>query len=378
MGRLIQIGYPMKKIVIFIDQLHSHGGIEKLVALKANYWADVFGYQVTIVATEQDTKPIVYPLSDKVEFIDLGIGYDRSESYFSAGNSFKCLKNIFRVQSYILREKPDFMLVASHIPVTYFLPFLIRKGKIAKEFHFTKSERSKNKGFKTKLIDFIEARYDFLLVLSAEEKSFYPSTNTVVIPNPVEMVSKNIQAIHERPKIAVAVARFAPVKQLDKMVKAWKLFSANNPDWQLHIFGSTGGGYFNTIKQLAVSENVQQSMLFCGESDQVLSEMAKARVLLMTSEQECFPMVILEANSVGTPVISFDSPTGPRNIIHHKQDGILVDYNNCGSFAAALDEYANDIHLQQLLSGNAQLNAAHYAVETIMEKWNRLIFKADD
>ncbi len=52
----------MKKILILVDQLHSHGGIEKLVAIKANYWADVFGFKVTILATEQGGKPIIYPL----------------------------------------------------------------------------------------------------------------------------------------------------------------------------------------------------------------------------------------------------------------------------------------------------------------------------
>ncbi len=72
----------MKKILILVDQLNSHGGIEKLVALKANYWADVFQYEVTIVSTEQHQKLLVYKLSNKVKFIDLYINYHREKSYF--------------------------------------------------------------------------------------------------------------------------------------------------------------------------------------------------------------------------------------------------------------------------------------------------------
>lgn len=368
----------MKKITILVDQLHSHGGIEKLVALKANYWSEVFGYRVAIVATEQKGQPIIYPLSGKVRFIDLSVNYNRGKSYFSPGNISRAVKNVVRLQSYIFREKPDFILVASHIPATYFLPFLACRAKMGKEFHFTKFERSQYKGLKAKIIDSIEARYDFLLVLSQEERTFYPSRNVVVIPNPVEIQAAEPLPVAEKDDIAVAVVRFAPVKQLEKMVAAWGLFAAGNPSWKLHVFGSASGDYFNKINQAVYSANLQESIIFKGQSDQIQSEIAKAKVLLMTSEQECFPMVILEANSVGVPVISFDCPTGPRNIIHHKQDGILVDYNNCGSFANALQAFAHDAGLQRFLSDNATKNAQRYAVSAVMDKWNDLIFNAND
>lgn len=364
----------MKKIAILVDQLHSHGGIEKLVALKANYWATVFGYEVTIVSTEQRGQPFIYPLSDKVICTDLGIDYNREKSYFSFGNAWKALRNIFMIQNYILKEKPDFIIVASHIPVTYFLPFLNRNAKIAKEFHFTKFERSKQKGFKAGIIDWIESRYDFLVVLSDEEATFYPSDNAVVIPNPIELPTLAETKIDEKENIAVAVVRYAPVKQLEKMIAIWSRFVAKKPNWKLHIFGTTGNEYYKMIAQKAADANLQDSVIFKGQSDSIQKQIGKAKILLMTSEQECFPMVILEANSVGVPVISFDCPTGPRNIIHHKKDGILVDYNNCDSFANELDAFASDVDFQRFLSQNAKKNAGQYAVKKIMDKWNSLIF----
>src|SRR6478672_4589266 len=175
----------MKKIVILVDQLHSHGGIERLVALKANYWSTVFNYDVTIIATEQLQQPIIYALSEKVKFIDLAINYHRGKSYFSMENGLKFLSNIRQIQNYIAKEKPDFIDVASHIPITYFLPFLITKAKTIKEFHFTKFERVKQQDAKSKLLNYIEGKYDYLVVLSEEEKQFYTSDNVVVIPNPI-------------------------------------------------------------------------------------------------------------------------------------------------------------------------------------------------
>lgn len=369
----------MKKIVILVDQLNSHGGIEKLVAVKANYWATVFDYDVTIISTEQLGKPFVYSLSDKVKFIDLAINYHREKSYFSFSNRLKFLANVVKIQRYILKEKPHFIDVASHIPITYFLPFLYRKSKIIKEFHFTKFDRVKQQDFKSKVLNYIESKYDFLIVLSEEERRFYASDNVVVIPNPIHNTSQ-IQStkIEDNENIAVAVVRFAAVKQLEKMIVIWSSFIASNPTWKLHIFGTTGNDYFKKIEQLVFDRNLQNSIVFKGQSNTIQSEISKAKVVLMTSEQECFPLVILEANSVGIPVISFDSPTGPRNIIHHKTDGILVEYNNCDSFVKELIAFDNDVIYQKHLSKNAKENAAKYSVEVIMNKWNELIFKTYD
>ena len=369
----------MKKIVILVDQLNSHGGIEKLVAVKANYWATVFDYDVTIISTEQLGKPLIYSLSDQVKFVDLSINYNREKSYFAVSNGLKFLSNIVKIQRYILKEKPNFIDVASHIPITYLLPFLYRKSKIIKEFHFTKFDRVKQRNFKSKVLNYIESKYDFLVVLSEEEKSFYTSKNAVVIPNPIAINSKiQIAKIENNENIAVAVVRFAAVKQLEKMITIWSSFIAINPTWKLHIFGSIGNDYFKKIERLVFDNNMQNSVVFKGQSNAIQNEIAKSKVVLMTSEQECFPLLILEANSVGIPVISFDCPTGPRNIIHHKTDGILVEYNNCDSFVKELVAFDADATYQNHLSKNATEKAKKYTAERIMNKWNELIFNTYD
>lgn len=363
----------MKKIVILVDQLNSHGGIEKLVAVKANYWADVFQYDVTIIATEQLQKPIIYELSSKVKFIDLAINYNRSKSYFSPANVFKFLRNIWLIQTYVLKNKPHFINVASHIPITYFLPFLMAKTKTIKEFHFTKFSRPLI-GIKAKALNYIEGKYDYLIVLSNEERQFYPSKNAVVIANPIEQVSQSTSNYSQNENIALFVGRPAPVKQLDKLVAVWTKFIQQKPNWKLHLFGSTDDEYSKKMQQLVIENAIQNSFIFKGQSNKIAAELAKAKVLLMTSEQECFPMVILEAHAAGIPVISFDSPTGPRNIIHNNIDGILVEYNNIDSFVETLVRFDEDIALQNLLSKNAAENAKNYHIDTIMNRWNDLIF----
>jgi len=368
----------MKKILILVDQLHSHGGIEKLVVLKANYWAEVYGYDITILSTEQEGKPIVYDLSEKVAFRDLSINYIRTKSYFSFQNVLKFFKNIYAVQKEIFKQKPDFVLVASHVPITYIAPFLLGGTTTIKEFHFTKFTRNNN-GLKNKTLTFIESKYDFLVVLSQEEKQFYFSHNTVVIPNPIEKVKDLISFDYQKnEKIALAIGRFAPVKRLEKMVEIWSQFHAVNPSWKLYIFGAIGNDYYTEIKELVAKKGLQEFIIFKGQTNAIHNELAKAKLVLMTSEQECFPMVILEANSVGVPVMSFDSPTGPRNIIHHNEDGIIVEFDNDAAFVEELIKFDANEDFQLTLSKNAKKNASQYEMDTIMHQWKELIFERHD
>lgn len=366
----------MKTIIILVDQLHSHGGIEKLVAIKANYWSEKFGYNVVIVSTEQNSKPPVYHLSDKVKLIDINIAYHRGISFFHPKNFNKMFSNVKELKKIFAKTKPDYILVSSHIPITYILPFLNLNAKIIKEFHYSKFNSHQNK--KEKLFSAIEKRYDYLVVLSPEEKTFYPSNNVKVIPNPVISLPEVVTDINEKQNIAGAVLRFAPVKQIEKMVEAWELFYHQNKGWKLYIYGATDNDYFEKIFKLVADKHLVETIIFKGQTDNVGSVFSEIKVMLMTSANECFPMVILEANSCGVPVLSFDSPTGPRNIIMHNVDGLIVPLNDIHRFAGELDKLTNDEKKWKSLSENAVITANKYLIEDIMMIWKNEIFENND
>jgi glycosyltransferase involved in cell wall biosynthesis len=159
------------------------------------------------------------------------------------------------------------------------------------------------------------------------------------------------------------------------MVSAWKIFiDKGNKDWKLHIYGDYNNEYGIKIKNLVKHLKLYNYIIFNGRSDRVLEEVSKSKVLLLTSSQECFPMVILEAQSVGTPVISFDCPTGPRNIINDNKNGILVENNNIELFAEKLNTFASDTDMQERLSKNALINAEKYSIDKIMDRWRSKVF----
>ena len=363
----------MKKIFILIDQMHSHGGIEKLVSIKANYWSEVFGYEVTIISTEQKELPKVYNLSEKVNFIDLGINFHREISFFHPRNLAKLVRNISKIRKIARKEKPDFILVASHIPLTYVLPFMNTDAKTIKEFHFSKY--NKKTSIKEKVFSFSEKFYNYLVVLSDEEKRYYPSHNVVVITNPVEKPGFVPKKVNERQNRAAAVFRITPVKQIPKMIDAWESFFKKNPDWELHLFGTGEKEYVDSLNELVKEKNLENSIFFCGQSSEIFKELNEVKMLLMTSQHECFPMVLLEAASVGVPAVSFDIPTGPRNIITDQENGFLVPAYDVERFVLAMSCLAENKELLEKMSINALKNAERFQLDRIMHQWKIFIFE---
>ena len=97
--------------------------------------------------------------------------------------------------------------------------------------------------------------------------------------------------------------------------------------------------------------------------------MLNASIFVMTSHNECFPLVLLEAQACGLPIISFDCPNGPRNIINNN-DGILIPVGGNESFSNKLVLLANDKEQLVSMGVNARKNANNYSVEKIMTMWN--------
>jgi N-acetylgalactosamine-N,N'-diacetylbacillosaminyl-diphospho-undecaprenol 4-alpha-N-acetylgalactosaminyltransferase len=101
----------------------------------------------------------------------------------------------------------------------------------------------------------------------------------------------------------------------------------------------------------------------------------KAEFLIMTSELEGFPMVLIESLACGTPVVSYDCPTGPREIIQHEKNGLLVKANDKGKMTDSLNRMIEDSELYNKLRANAKNSVAHLSMDKIAAEWKSLIEK---
>ena len=366
----------MKKIVYIVEQFYLHGGIEKITAEKANF-LDRKGYKITIISNNQGEKSPIYPLNDTINFIDLNINYNRSYSYFHGKNFLKFPKHILKLKKQLKAIDPDVVIDLSLQFDYYFLPF-ITKAKTIREFHNSRfyyektrtSNKSLLKKIKYKFSDFIESKYDYNCVLTPNELKYYRSTNVVVIPNGI--ILENSFDEESKSKTVLAAGRIAPVKNFEGLLRIWKNVSDRYPDWTLAIYGTGEATYISSLKKLAVQLNLPKKRYFCGITNALKLKMKEASIYAMTSFTECYPMVLLEAKSVGLPIISYDCPYGPQNIIQNNFDGLLVENQNESIFEEKLVLLIEDANLRQSITKNALQSIHKNTLEVIMQEWINL------
>ncbi len=89
-------------------------------------------------------------------------------------------------------------------------------------------------------------------------------------------------------------------------------------------------------------------------------------------------MTILEAMSKGVPVVSFDCPHGPGEVIVHEHNGLLVPGRKPAALAEALRRLIEDRELRRELGGNALITASGYGLDTIGARWDALLAELGD
>lgn len=362
------------KIVFSTDQIYLHGGIEKVMATKANYFADEMGYDVKILTCEQRGKKPCYPLSAKIQLVDLGVNYNRGKSYFSPGNLLKLPFHFYKLLRMLRKLKPDAVIVCNYGFDYYGMPFLYTRAKKIKEFHgsryFEAIARSQNQSFLKKIYyqfnDWIESKYNHLIVLNKDEVPYYKGGTVAVIPNPISIPDTKASL---DTKLVVAAGRIAPIKGFAKLIQAWNIIHASAPDWKLHIYGEDYVGTQKKLEGLIADYKLWETIFFKGSSSVMMETFENYSLYALSSVTECFPMVLLESLAVGLPVVSFDCPNGPRNIITDGEDGLLADNQNVADLAEKMLFLMQDHEKRELFGQNAKRNSMQFSTAVVMKKW---------
>lgn len=365
------------KVVFLIDQIYLHGGIERVLSIKANYLADVLNYSITIITTNQQERPYCYAFSKRINFIDLDVKYNKKKSYFSIQNLKKVPKHVVQLKKSILKFNPDAVVVCSHSTDTYFVPFICRKIPKIKEFHSSKyneKKKKQEKSFSLKKMFFfftekIEKLYDKIVVLSEGESKFYMSQNLSVIPNPLTFSTNKTSLVNT--KKIIAVGRVAEVKNFEEIINVWSFLKKDFPAWEVNIFGGGEMDYLNKLQDMINEKGLKEKVFLRGESDNIFEEMLNSSIYIMTSISECFPLVLLEAQACGLPIISYDCPTGPRSILTN-DSGVLVQNRNRNELILNLKKIILDEELRRSYGYKAKKNSENYSIEIVMKKWDEL------
>lgn len=361
------------KILYLTDQTYLHGGIEKVLSQKANYFANVLGDDITIVTYNQRDEETCYPYSDQIKFIDLGVNYEIGKSYFHPHHLKKIPQHCAALKKVIQELKPDIIISSSFGPDFYFIPFIAKQIPKIKEFHTTRFFSSQVNTLKGKIMqivsDFIETKFTRLVILNEDEMPFYNSGNIEVIPNPAELDGRKC-ALEK--KAIISAGRISYQKNFEDLIEISKNINKEFPDWEIHIYGDDYLGNQAVLQKKINYCNLNSNVFFKGTSSDLKKTFLDYSIYAMTSNHETFPMVLLEAFSVGLPVVSYDCPTGPSRILTDEEDSFLVPYKNVDIFAEKLRYLMENENLRQRMGRKGIENIQRFDIEKVMHQWKDL------
>ena len=187
----------------------------------------------------------------------------------------------------------------------------------------------------------------------------------LVMPNPLPVTDQPTSDLQSR--TIVAAGRIVPEKQFIHLVRAFEQIAADLPDWRLRILGD--GPLRAELAAHAAKVGLAERVELPGAVPDMAPEWARAAICALSSKTEGFPLVAQEAMSAGVPVVSYDCPSGPRELIEHGVSGLLVGAGSKSGLAAALHQVAADADLRARLGAGALEASRRYDADAIAAEW---------
>ena len=372
------------KIVYCTPALYSAGGTERVVSLKANYFADVLGYDVTIIVTDGRNSNSFFHLSDKVKVINLGLNFEEIWNipfikkvflYLKKQRNYKKL-----LKSELMRIRPDITITTLRREINFIIEINDGSRKIGEQ-HLSRSNYRKTDPrftnicekiffgwWKNEVVSSI-MKLDKLVVLTPDAASEWPEVkNIMMIPDPLPIkVDRCSTTSYKR---VITIGRYSFEKGYDLLLKVWSIVEKKLSDWQLDIFAmGDPTPYVKMMDDLSIDK--KRCHLNSSVVD-VEDEYMKSSILVQPSRTEGFGLVIVEAMSCGLPVVSFDCENGPRSIITNGEDGFLIPPFDVEMFANSLMRLMSDDDLRESMGEKGKQKSQRYDIDIVGQQWKQL------
>ena len=356
------------KIIYCINGFYRPAGMERALAEKTN-WLAAHGYEILIATCEQKGREPAFLLDERIRRENLSIGYEDNN-----GGSFadklihypaKKIRHKRALAALLKREKAD-IVVSMFGNEADFLPGIKDGSKKILEVHFSRFKRLQYgrkglwalaDGWRSRRDLNTVRKYDRFVVLTEEDKGYWGDlANIRVIPNPRTFTLTEPASLQSH--TVLAVGRYTHQKGFDLLLKAWAMIDTEG--WTLRIAGSGDP-----------MENLPANVI-TGLATDIKEEYLNAAFLVMSSRYEGLPMVLLEAQAAGLPVVSFACKCGPRDVISDGVDGILVPEGDIKGLAKGMKKLMDDVQLRRKMGSAAFRNSNKYDKEQIMARWEKL------
>jgi len=353
------------RILFFINRIANKGGSERVAVFLANKLAEM-GNEVQMLTWMGGNKSF-YTLHPDISVKAL---FDGDVNIYSA-----YIKTLIKYKKEVQAFNPDQIIdVCTALSLVSVPMKAILSVNLISWEHF--NTRMNWNVFTPRLARWLASKFaNTVVALTASDRDnftqFYGAKNAVAIPNPLTLTvtaKPNLAA-----KVVLSIGRITHQKGFDLLLQSWKIVLTKHPDWHLHIVGDGDNkeALLFDIEKLQLSHSVK---LF--EPTLLVNKFYEnASIFALSSRFEGLPLVLIEAKAFGLPIVSFDCETGPRDIVNHEIDGILVEPENVQLFAEAVIFLIENPEIRTSYSAAAKLDLDRFDLDHIVAKWQS-IFKS--
>ncbi len=363
------------RILYIFRSLAVWGGIERVLVEKMNYLFSAYGFDVSILTTDQGQNSIPFLLNSGVYYEDLVVNFHhqyRHKGLYRVWDRFWRI-HLFekRISAKIEKMRPNVIVCTTADPI----------GSIAKvkgniplvvESHSIYSKTLVGNSIKQRYLTyFLKKKLKKATCIvsltegdAVEWRKYYD--NVKVIPNVVRLSIKGFSTLSE--KRVIFVGRFDYQKRPLEAIRIWQQVYPHFPEWHLDIYGE--GEFQKDVEMMACQLNM--NIHVHKPTKHIFDCYRNSSILISTSLFEPFGLVLPEAMSCGLPVVAYDSPYGPSDIIVNGKNGFLVANNDRIMFSNRLCQLMKDLSLRRSMGISARMASARFSATIIMPQWKDL------
>jgi len=353
----------MINIAFVIESFTNKAGMERVLAAVANAISE--DVNVTIITANQNGKQNAFELCGNINRIDLGVTlnkkvYKHELEKFLMKNKFDVVVSLGGLDSYFITGIKDGSkkVLWYHFSFDYYKA--LYNNAIVALLHTIKRNLAVRK-------------FDLIVALNERDciKWRKINKNVIKIYNPISLRPNCVSQCNN--KRVIAVGRLDKLKGFDLLIDAYKIVSDECPEWKLEIYGQ--GELKDNLHEMIHRRGLDEYISLCGSVVDIEDKYLNSSLLVCSSRSEAFGLMMAEAECFGLPIVAFDCPSSPKELISDGENGFVVPLGNVQEMANAIVKLLKHDDLRKRMGARSVELSKKYDVDNVKNNWILLFFK---